>query len=166
MATHLIPLIGSAALPDSSGSVFFEPSEIKDSNDRYKHTVLIFDDVSLKIGISTRVRVPQNYVGTPVVVVVWKATATSGAVVWDVEYTSVANAESLDPSSDQEAVTAATTTNGTARTRQETTLALTAANLAVGDELLLKLSRDGADAADTMAAAAIVEAVYLRYADA
>lgn len=165
MATHRISLLGPATLPDASGSVFFEPSSVKDSNDRYPRLVLIFNDTAGKIGCSGRFKVPANYVGTASILVCWKATATSGDVVWDFDYTAVANGESGDPSADQESVTVTDTADGTARDLNEASMSLTSSNLAAGDEVFFTLSRDGA-ASDTMAAAAILEGAYLVYADA
>lgn len=166
MATHRVGIIGAATLPDSSGNVFFESSSVKDTNDRYPHLVAIFNDTATKIGLRGRFQVPQNYVGTPAIVVAWKSTAITGDVVWDFDYTAVAVGESADPSTDQESATVTDTAAGTTLLLNEASIPLTAANLAAGDEVLFTLSRDGAVAGDTMAAAAILEAAYLEYADA
>lgn len=163
MATHRIRI--SPLLPEASGDVYPDSSATADSNDRYPHEVLVFTDSGAKDTAGFSFQVPQNYVGTAKFVIVWKANATTGDVVWDVDYTAIATAESMDPSTDQEAVTATTTTNATALDRNETSITATGSNFAVGDEVLGNLGRDGA-ASDTLAASALVEGFYFEYSDA
>lgn len=161
MATHRV---GVELHIPASADVFFEPSVVKDVNDRYPHLVLIFNDTATKISCGVRVVVPKNYIGTVNLVIIWETTATTGNAVWDFDYTAVATAESLDPSADQQSVTVTTAASGTARNRIESSMALTAGNLAIDDVIIGNLSRDGASA-DTIAAALSVEAVFLEYND-
>jgi|SRR3990172_2821249 len=166
MATIRIPILGYSTLPDTSGSVFFEPASVNfGANDLNPHLVVAFADTATKIELRGSFSVPKNYVGVPKVVVIWGAIPTTGNVVWDFDYTAIASGESLDPSADQEAVTVTTTVNGTARFRNESLMALTAANLAVDDVVVFSLSRDGA-ASDTLAGVAYVVAVLFEYTDA
>lgn len=162
MATHRMPV--QLSVPGSS-DVFFDSSVNRDSNDRFAHELIVFRDTATKIGIGGQFVVPKNYVGTPKIILIWRANATTGNVVWDFDYRAIANAESLDPSTDQEAATVTTGTSATAHNRQESAIALTAANLAADDIVLFNLSRDGA-ASDTMAADALVEEVLFEWADA
>lgn len=165
MATHDLELVG--LLLSGSDSVFPNSSVNYDSNDRYPHEVTVFADTATKISASCVFRVPRNYVGTPVFAMVTRANATSGDVVWDVEYTAILpdGTESGDPSTDQEALAVTMTVPGTALRPKEATVAATAGNFAAGDLVMVKLSRDGA-ASDTLAAAALLESFVFRYNDA
>jgi len=167
MATHRIPILGWPTVPDSSGNVFFEPYDVKATNDVWKRLVLIFNDTATRIGVRGGFTVPKNYVGSPKIIVVWTATATTGNVVWDFDYRAVGgnDTESLDQTGVQESVTVTDAAPTAAHNRLEAALTLTAANLAADDEVEFELFRDGADANDTMAAAAIVFSVLFEYSD-
>ena len=168
MATHRIPILGFSSIPDTSGNVFFEPYNVKATNDVWDRLVLIFNDTATRLGIAGGFVVPKNYIGTAKIIVVWTATATTGDVEWDLDYRAVGgdNSESLDQAGTQESVNLNDTAPGAANRRMEVALALTSANLAVDDEVEFELFRDGTDAGDTMAAAAIVFSVIFEYADA
>lgn len=137
-------------MPESTGAVFNESSSVKDVNDRYPRPVWIFTDTGAKVGLSGRFRVPDDYVDSPSILLAFKSTGTSGNGVWDFDYTAVADGESADPSTDQESVSVTVAIPGTARLLKEISLDLTAANFAPGDWVLFNLSRDCADAADTV----------------
>jgi len=147
--------------------VFPQPFAISQSNDRYAQLTWVFTDTSTKLSLGGNFQVPKNYVGTANLVLVWTATATSGNVVWDFDYKAVSgnDAESLDPSSDDQNATGTDAAPGTTLYRMEFTIALTDGNFAVDDTIQFNLSRDGA-AADTMAAAAILIDAFFEYADA
>jgi hypothetical protein len=168
MATHRLPVFSFAARPDDSGRVYLEPLDVSGSNDQWDHFVWVLEDSGTKIGIHGSVEVPQNYVGTAVLVVVWTTPATSGDVVFDFDYRAVGgnDTESLDQAGTQEAVTVTDTAPSAAFERMEAEIALTSANLAAGDTLQFLLSRDGAQAADTLAADCLIVGAYLKYADA
>jgi hypothetical protein len=89
-------------------------------------------------------------------------------VEWDFDYRAVGgnDTESMDQSGTQESVNNNDTAPGAAHRRLECELTLTAGNFAADDEVLFTLFRDGTDAGDTMAAAAIVFQVLFEYADA
>src|SRR3972149_4594341 len=133
MATHRLPILGWATVPDSSGNVFFEPQSVKGTNDPFAQLVAIFNDTATRIGLGGRFTVPKNYVGTAKLVVVWTATAIAGDVEWDFDYRAVGgdDSESLDQAGTQESVNLNDTAPGAAHRRMEVALALTSANLAV-----------------------------------
>lgn len=169
MSTFRLPILAWSTLPDSNASTYFEPSNLNfGTNGLYPHLLLSFNDQANREGISGSFVVPQNYVGSAKIVPVWATTATSGVVVWDFDYTAVGgdSAESLDPAANQEAVTGSDTASGTSRRRQELSISLTSANLAAGDTVLFNFYRDGADAADTLAASAFLFELFFEYADA
>jgi len=166
MATHRLSFY-DLLKPDTSGNVFWQPASILDVNDFYPgDCVLVFKDSGTKVGAACHFLVPKNYVGTAKIGVRWKVSVTTGDVVWDADYRAVAEAESGDPSTHQESVTVTDTAAGTARLLNDAEMALTSANLAVDDTLYVTISRDGADAADTMAASAELIDAWLEFADA
>lgn len=168
MATHRIPILGANTVPDSSGDVFFEPYTIKATNDNWGYMVAIFNDTAARNGLRGAFAVPQNYVDTANVVIVWTATATSGDVEFDFDYRAVGgnDIESLDQATAQESVNANDTAPSAVNERMEISIALTDGNFAAGDTVQFELFRDGTDAGDTMSAAAIVHQVLFEYADA
>jgi hypothetical protein len=168
MATHIINILGANTVPDTSGSVFVEPYDVKASNDVWDFLVFIFNDTATRIGLRGLFRVPQNYVGTAKIVVEWTATATSGDVEWDFDYRAIGgnDTESMDQAGTQESVNSNDTAPGAAHRRLSFELTLTSGNLAAGDLVEFELFRDGTDGGDTMAAAAILFGLFFSYADA
>lgn len=168
MATHRIPILGWNTVPDTSGDVFFEPYSIKVTNDVWDYLVAILNDTATRIGLRLKFDVPQNYVGSPAIVVIWTATATTGDVENDFDYRAVGgnDIESLDQTGTQETVNLNDTAPSAIHERMENKLTLTAANIAAGDTVQAELFRDGVDAGDTMAAAQIVHDVLFEYVDA
>lgn len=168
MATHRIPILGWSTTPDgASGNVFFESYDVKATNDVWDRLVCIFNDTAARDGLHGGFTVPKNYVGTAKLVIVWTSTATSGNVVWDLDYRAVTgnDTESLDQAGNQESVTVTDAAPAAANNRLEATITLTSGNFAADDEVEFTFFRDGT-AADTMAAAAILFALLFEYADA
>ena len=166
MSTFRIPVLGFSTKPETSGAVFFEPNSVKGTNDFFDELVVVFNDTAAKETLYGSFQVPQNYVGTPKFVVVWKTTATSGDVEWDVDYRAVAAGESLDQATAQEAINQNDTAGGSTDLAQEALLAATAGNFAVADTVQFLLSRDGTDGGDTISAAVTVHSVHFEYTDA
>lgn len=166
MATHRLFIPAKAFLPDTSGNVYPKPDSVDQANDLVPDEILAFKDSGTKIGASTTFQIPANYVGTPKGQVIWKADATTGDAVWDVDFVSRAVGESLDPSSADESETVTTTTDATAFDRNESEVTPTGSTFAAEDLCKVKVSRDGADAADTLAAEALFEGFAFEYADA
>lgn len=169
MATYRLPILNSATKPDNNGNTYPDPLAVNFSptNKRYDVMLTAFTSQSARQGIAGKFAVPKNYVGTAKIVVVWSTTATSGDVVWDFDYTAVGGdtTETLDPSTDQESVTGTDSAAATARRKQDLSINLTSANLAVDDQVLFNFFRDGADAADTLAATAYLFDLFFEYAD-
>jgi hypothetical protein len=168
MATITMDLT-DALVPDPTNTAapYWQPSSILDANDLHDGIpVLVFPDGSTKIGASCRFKVPQNYVGTPVFVVRWKTAATTGDVVWDVDYNAIAVNEPGDPSAYTESLTATDSADATARDLNDASMSATAGNFAAGDTVFVTVSRDLANGSDTLAdEAELVEFVF-QYADA
>lgn len=168
MATKRIPILGPGSIPDESGDVFWEPYSVKATNDVWNRLVLIFNDTGTRIGIAGGFAVPKDYVDSANVVIVWTSTATTGDVEWDFDYRSVGgnDTESLDQAGTQESVNSNDTAPSAANERMEISIPLTDGNFAADDEVEFELFRDGADAGDTMSAAAILFNAFFEYADA
>lgn len=167
MATHRIPL-GEQMMPDASGNVFQQPYPISATNDFWKHGVWVFLDTATDDYLHGFVEVPQNYVGTAAIKFIWTSTATSGNVVWEFAYRTVAgdDAASLDQATAEETVSVTDAAPTATDRRLEASVNLTAANLAAGETLQFKIGRKGTSGSDTMAASAYLLGVYLSYADA
>lgn len=165
MATHLIELVPDEV--DATGNVYPKPSTLDDTNDRFPNRRMAFKDSGTKVGVSGRFRVPKNWVSTngSKILVEWVTPATTGNLVLDLEYKAVALTESMDPSTDDEALTVTDGAAGTTLVRNQAEFALDETKLAVDDEVLWKLSRDGADAADSLAAEALILGIYFEYVD-
>lgn len=176
MATHRIPILGWATRPDDSGKVWFEPQDILGTNDVWDRMLLRLDEdgtnataPTTRHGVHGSFSVPKNYIGTPKVIIVWTATVVTNAIVFDFEYRAVggSDTESLDQAGTQESVTLTTGAEPSAAwERMEDEIALTAGNFAIDDAVSFFFARDGADAADTKAGAALIEGLYFQYADA
>lgn len=167
MATHRISILGPGTIPDTSGNVFFEPFDVKATNDVWDRLVCVFNDTATRIGLHGDFAVPKNYVGAPKIIVVWTSTAITGNAVWDFDYRAVGgnDTESLDQAGTQESVTVTDAAPGAALRRLEAEMALTAANLAVDDEVEFTFFRDGTDVAETMAAAGLLFRLLFEYTD-
>ena len=171
MATHRIPILGFSLRPDDTGEAFFEPAELNfGSNDLTRRFLLVCGSAlaaqpTVKHGFYGSFDVPKNYIGTPVLVIIWAATLTSGDVVFDFDYRAITDDETLDPSTWQESVTATKTVDATARERDTVTINLTGGNFAVDDTVEYFIGRDGADGADTAAGRAYIANVLFQYND-
>lgn len=170
MATHRLPILGWATKPDASGDVFFEPASVKGTNDFFDAMVLVFNDSGNDDECYGRFHVPQNYVGTAKLVIVWTTTATSGDVEFGFAYRAVGgnDSESLDQATAQESLLSGNNDTAPSATdeRMEYSISLTSGNFAAGDTVQFIFSREGADAGDTIAAAVRIYDLFFEYADA
>lgn len=165
MATRRI-YFGATLAPDTSGNVFWQPASILDSNDQAPTLpVLIFKDTATKDKAYCVIPVPKEYVGSAKFGVVWKSTGTSGNVVWNIDYRSIADGETLDPSSWQESLAITDAVKGTTNQMNDANVSATSANLAVDDLLIISIARDGTSGSDTLAASAQLYEAYFEFAD-
>lgn len=158
-------------MPDATGECWVEPYSILATNDVWKHPIVRFGSnnaaaPTVRHGIYGLFNVPKNYVGTPVLVIVWTATLTTNNVVWDFEYRTVGGNDttSLDQTGTEESVTVTDVAPGAANRRLEVTISLSA-NFAADETVEFGFFRDGADAADTMAGSAILHDLLFQYND-
>lgn len=166
MSTFRIDILGSATLPDNSGNVYAEPAAVNfQSNDLYPNSVFVFKDTATLDKLGIAFQVPQNFVGTAKIGIIWATTATSGNAVWEFDYRAIADGESGDPSTNQESVNSTVAAPGTARLLKYTEISLTSGNFSVGDWVMGVIARNGAGS-DTIAASLYLIGAYFSYADA
>jgi len=171
MATRSIPILGFATKPDDSGDCWFEPADIEGANGFFKGMVLIFKNSGTDVECFGRFGVPDDYVGSPKLVIRWTTTAVSGDVEWGIAYRAVGgnDTESLDQATAQESLL--TGNNDTAPSitdeRMVYEIDLTASNFAIDDTVDFIFSREGADAGsgDTIAAKVRVYELRFQYSD-
>lgn len=168
MALHRISCLGALTLPDTSGSVFFEPYPIRATNDFWKHGNFVFTAAGSKISLYSAFRVPNNYVASPTFYVEWTSVTTTGSVIWEVAYRSVGGDDttSLDQATAAETLTIKDAAPTATDRRLFAGVAATASLLGSGSMVEVKLSRDGTSASNTMAASAQVFDLVLEYSDA
>ena len=166
MATHRLSF-GSLLTPDTSGSVFWQPASVLDTNDLAgTDQVLIYADTATLLKGFAHFQVPKNYVGTAKVIVRYKTTATSGNVLWTLDYRAIAAGETGDPATWQESLAGtATAVAGTTNLLSDIEFTLTSSNLAVDDTVLVSVNRNGAGADTVAASLQLVDAIF-QYADA
>lgn len=163
-------IFGAQCVPDSAGRAFFEPYSVKATNDIFRHLVLVLNDpaASEAHGVYGAFTIPKNYVGSPVIVVVWTTTATTGNIKFDFDYRAVGgdDAESLDQATFQENLTVTDVAPSAANERMEATMSLTAGNLAVDDLLEFYFTREDGSGTDTLAAAVTIHDLLFQWTDA
>ena len=153
--------------PDTSGSVFWQPNSILDTNDLYPtDEILVYKDTATLLKAFAHFKVPQNYVGTAKIVLRYKTTVITGNVLWTLDYRAIAAGETADPTTHQESLAGtATAVPGTANLLADIEFTLTSANLAVIDTVFVSINRDGVGADTAAASLQLVEAIF-RYNDA
>lgn len=166
MATRISLLAGRVSPQADNDAPYPKPSIIDETNDRFPHISWAFRNSGTGAKyLGGCISIPSNYStsGTVKIIIVWKTIATSGDVKWFVSYVDRAVDESFDPSADDEALTVTTTAKGTTLWRALSEVTLTASNLTANNTLLWRLGRAADDAADTLAAEALVEDVLLEF---
>jgi hypothetical protein len=128
---------------------------------------LRFDAVTEQWCTFGGLRVPADYASAPVAYVQFQMdTATTGSVVWGVQVAAVTPGDAVTVAAKPFAAvnTATVTVPGTAGYVGEATIPLTNNDgMAAGDELVFRLARVAADAADTAAGFAYVSAFAVAY---
>lgn len=150
---------------DGSGNVYPAPYTAFATNDVWKHRVWAFNNPSADISMYGAVDVPNNYVGSAALIVVWTSTVTSGDFAVQFDYRAIGgnDTESFDQATAQETVNGTDTAPSATDERMEFSIALTAGNFAAGDTVEWIYSRD--DSADTLAGIVLVKNVFFQYSD-
>jgi hypothetical protein len=160
---------GSATLPDGTTNNLAPGLAVTKSSATAPGAYLLkaLFDASSEEWLVWQFRMPDDYASALVAKLQWlAASATSGAVVWDVRVsaTTPADATDVDAQDFASANTATTTVPGTAGYLAETAITLTNADsLAAGDFVVLRVARAAADGSDTATGDAELLAVSLSY---
>jgi len=166
MATFQLDIGVEGLTPDSSGEVFFEKYSVKDTGTILDPLILVYKNSGTKDGAARSFIVPQNYVGTAKLTVLWNVNATSGDAIFDLSYLTRSDGEDMGAAATDTTDTVTTTTDSTAFNLNTSTMTLTAGDFAAGDIVMMELFRDTANASDTLAADLIVHKIIFEYADA
>lgn len=144
------------------------PLPVLATNDYWGQYVYAFDDTGSNVNLYGTFTVPQNYAGTPAIVLVWSAATTTGQHITFFNYRAIGgdDTESLDQVNSQQGVVLTDTAPSAAWERMVRTTSLTAANFAAGDTVQWWLSRIGSNGSDTLAATMAVFGLLFQYADA
>jgi hypothetical protein len=172
MATHEIPILGSMTAPDATGKVFFEPLETAMSLGTATLGTLLGITMQAPAGAGDdglygNFTVPQNYVGTPVLVIRGYIGEAANSLGFGISYQpALADSESLEQAFDTEdVVTNATWTGYAAEDLYEETISLTpAAAFVAGDIVNFFFFRD--DSGDNQTGEFHLASLALRYSDA
>ena len=143
--------------------MFVEPYDVTDTAAVWKGLVLVFNNSGTKDGVRGKFQVPQGYVGSARLIIVWTANATFGTCIFDWSVLPRSGVEDMGAAFTRTSETVSVTKGGTAFTREESIITLTNADYVAGDEVLFELFRD--TISDTMAAKTLVFDVYFEYSD-
>ncbi len=150
----------------SNANVWWEPYSAKDAGAILDPLVLTYSNSSTKDGANNSFVVPQNYVGTAQLIVLWNVNATTGDAIFDLSYLNRTDAEDMGAAAQSTTDTVTLTTDGTAFNLNTSTMTLTASDFVAGDISMVELFRDTANASDTLAADLMVHKIIFQYADA
>lgn len=170
MATKRIPILFSGrALPETSGDVYTTNLQDPGSGGLWDFMVVVFTDSGEKDAWHTGFWVPEDYVGSADFDVKWTANATSGNVIFDLDYRTIPfdDTASIDQGTAEESDTVTDAAPSAAFEGLTATMgAITAGNFTAGEFCEVILYRDGANASDTLSASALVVDLMFVYADA
>ncbi len=169
MANHDLPILGMATVPDNTGDVWAAPisTELSLANAPGNELCMVMPaaaTITVDTGFYGRFNVPQNYVGTPVLVVRGILDGAPGGLV-------IAFGAQMSPLADNEAYDAALGTQSIASatdSRADEDIYLETITLgdtfAVGDEVNYFFFID--DSVHTYTGKFLLTGLFFRYADA
>jgi hypothetical protein len=170
VAIHQLPILDGSLSFTTGGEVYVEPSSVHFTNDALPSNVIVFPDGALRSGFLGHFDVPQNYVGGAQIIAKWTCAPTTGIVVWDFDYLSVAgdDAASLDQAIQQALEISDAAPTAAFRRLTAAFTGLTAGNFAPGNTVQYGFFRDKTDATttDTLADEALLFGLFFQYSDA
>ena len=174
MATHDVPILGFSTVPDTSGNVFFEPLETAVATAAANLSMLGFtmpDPGAADEGLYGGFNIPQNYVGTPVLVIrgILNGTISAGlTLAFGFQQTGgIADNETADVAFETEDTASADPQSSSHADEDmyEETIAITPGSAySPGDEVFFFFYRDGS--ADDATFEFNLTRLLLRYSDA
>lgn len=170
MATHEIPILGFSTLPDSSGNVFFQDIETLVATAAANLAMLGFampDPGAADEGLFGKLNIPQNYVGTPVLVIRGILNGTpANTLAFGLQQTGgIASSETVDVAFETEDLASnAVWTGFVDEDLYEETITITpGSDYVAGDEVFFKFFRDGS--VDDATFEFVLTGLFLRYND-
>ncbi len=170
MATHDIPILGAMTAPDSSGDIFFQPLEsamtLATATFGSLLGMTMLAPTGSDIGVYGKFNIPQNYVGTPVLVIRGALGEAANVLGFGFQQIGRADSEAIDTAFEAEDVASNSTWTGyAAEDIYEETITLTpAAAYVKGDEVFFFCYRD--DSVDTQTGEFHLTGLFFRYSDA
>lgn len=166
MATHRLPIMGATCIPDDTGECYLGniSAEMSLATGLMKNLVMVLKDPSADTGFYGTFQVPQNYAGTPKIVVAFVIDGTVGATNIGFEFSYVARAdnESIEAGWD-ESVAFTEQSNNYANEDMAIKSASLSSNFTVGDEVFFYHKRDYS--ADAFVGDIHVIGLYFEYSD-
>ena len=156
--------IGNELSPDNSGDVHFEAYKAINASFVWDAIALTFNDSSTEILAYGTFVVPGNYSAGAKINVWFFSTANTGNCRWEFKY-AILSADNTLTEATAETISVNQAVSSTQWGWTKATLTLTAGNFAAGNNVVFSIARDGADAADTMAADAHVGQLVFEYTD-
>ena len=168
MATHRLPIMGFGTVPDSTGECYSNviSNEVSLGTGLMKNLVMTLKDPSADTGFYGTFQVPQNYVGTPKIVVIGVLDGTVGATSVDFEFsylTRVDN-ESIEAAWEENVTFNTGNTNGWTTEDLLEDSGSCSANFTAGDTVFFYFKRD--QGTDDFVGDFHVVGLYFEYADA
>jgi hypothetical protein len=169
MATIQIPILGATTLPDTSGDVYFSQLDIEMSltNTKLQSCLVMEYPTGSDIGFELAFTVPQDYSGSPVLVIKGVLDGTPANVLaFGAQQLSRDDSEAVDTAYEAEDTASNSTWTGYAdEDMYEETITLTpAAAYVAGDTVYLSFYRD--DSADTTTFNFLLTDLLFQYSDA
>lgn len=171
MATHESPILGAMTCPDNSGKVFFEAMETAMTLGTATFGSLLCLNMQAPAGAGDcgfygKFNVPQNYVGTPVLMIRGVLGEAANALGFGIKFINLTHSEAVDVAFDAEDLANNSTWTGlVAEDLYEETITLTpAAAFVAGDEVFFYFYRE--DGADTQTGEFYLTGLFFRYSDA
>ena len=169
MATHEISILGAMTAPDSSGDVFFEPLEVAMTLGTAAFGTLLgltmLAPTGSDIGFYGKFNIPQNYVGTPVLVIRGALGEAANTLAFGFQQIGRDDSEAIDTALEAEDLANnATWTGYAAEDVYEETITITpAAAYVAGDEVFFFFFRD--DSVDDQTGEFHLTDLAFRYSD-
>ena len=169
MATQEIPILGMNTAPDSSGDVFFEPLETALTLTTAAFGTLLGLTMEFPtgadIGIFGKFTIPQNYSGSPVLVIRGIVTDVDSVLAFGFQQVSRADNETIEVAFEAEDLAEATPSGHSLEDMYEETITITpTAAYVAGDEVFYFFFRD--EDQDDSTGDFILTGLFLQYADA
>lgn len=163
MATDSLSILGFGVQPYDPVGIELTSNYL--TTGRYGGNAVIFPFGSTRDRLSGSFIVPDNYASGANLVIIWSSSVIVNDVEFDFEYAADGgdDAESVDPSADDESVNLNDTAGSAVWERMRLVISLTDSNFAIGDLVQYNFYRDQVDAGDTITVEVVVHDIRFEY---